>query len=287
MSDIIRLLRPAQYLKNLFVFLPLFFAGRLTDPYPAGRAIVAFFVFCSIASSVYIFNDLCDVTADRLHPTKKNRPIPAGRVSRSAAVTCAVLLQLAGLLASFLFERSILYLCVIYTLMNAAYTVRLKHIPVLDIFVIACGFVIRIYAGGTAAGVPISSWIILMTFLLALFIALGKRRNDVLIFNGAEVRTRKAIDGYNISFIDSSMMAMAAVTIVCYIMYTKSPDVMEKFHTDKLYLTSFFVILGMLRYMQVALVGDGAGSPTDVLLKDRFIQCILVAWLVAFGVIIY
>ncbi len=287
MSDIIRLLRPAQYTKNLFVLLPLFFAGRLVDPDAAGRAVVAFFVFCSIASSVYIFNDLCDVAADRLHPTKKNRPIPAGRVSRRAAVTWAALLQLAGLLACVLFERSILYLCIIYTLMNVAYTLRLKHVPVLDIFVIACGFVIRIYTGGTAAGVPISSWIILMTFLLALFLALGKRRNDVLIFNGTEARTRKAIDGYNISFIDSAMMAMAAVTIVCYIMYTKSPDVIEKFNTDNLYLTSFFVVLGVLRYMQIALVSDGAASPTDVLLKDRFIQCILVAWLVAFGIIIY
>ena len=287
MRDIIRLLRPAQYSKNLFVFLPLFFAGRLVDLHAAGKALIAFFVFCAIASSVYIFNDLCDVAADRLHPAKKNRPIPSGRVSRRTAVTWAVLLQIAGLLACFLFERNIFYLCIVYSAMNAAYTLRLKHIPVLDIFIIACGFVIRLYAGGKAADIPVSSWIILMTFLLAMFLALGKRRNDVMIFNETEVRTRKAVDGYNLSFIDSAMMTMAAVTIVCYIMYTKSPDIIEKFHTDNLYLTSLLVVLGVLRYMQIALVSDGAGSPTDVLIRDRFIQCILVAWLVAFGIIIY
>ncbi len=287
MGDIVRILRPSQYSKNLFIFLPLFFAGRFVEFDLIGKAVVAFLMFCSVASSVYIFNDLLDVSADRLHPVKRNRPIPAGRISRQTAITTMVLLQAAGLAAAFFFEKNAFYPCIVYTLVNVAYTLGLKHVPVLDIFIIACGFVIRVYAGGTATGVPVSSWIILMTFLLAMFLALGKRRNDVLIFNETDVKTRKVIDGYNLAFIDSAMMAMAAVTIVCYIMYTKSPDVIEKFQTDKLFLTSLFVILGVLRYMQVALVGNGSGSPTDVLLKDRFIQSILVAWLVAFGIIIY
>jgi len=179
------------------------------------------------------------------------------------------------------------YLCLFYVALNTAYSSKLKHIPILDIIIVAVCFVIRILVGGAVGDVPIYMWIVIMTFLLALFMALGKRRDDVLIFMETSNAPRKSIDGYNLRFIDASMIIMAAVVLVAYLMYTVSPEIMAKFKTDKLYITSIFVLVGIMRYLQISMVEEKSGSPTDILLKDLFIQISLTGWILSFACLIY
>lgn len=285
--DYFRLLRVHQYIKNLFIFLPLFFSLRVLEVDLLVDAGLAFLIFSAVASAVYILNDYHDVEEDRLHPVKKDRPLAAGRISGPRALGLMAALLACGLAAAWWLSRAMFLLCTLYLVLNVGYSLRLKHLPIIDIFVIATNFVIRIFVGGVVTGVTIYMWIIIMTFLLALFLALAKRRDDVLIFLATEQKSRKSIDGYNLPFIDAAMMALAAVTIVAYILYTVSPDVIAKFGTDKLYLTTFFVILGIMRYMQITFVEEKSGSPTEVLLKDRFIQLCLLGWIASFGLLIY
>jgi 4-hydroxybenzoate polyprenyltransferase len=287
MKDYLALFRTPQYTKNLFIYLPFFFALKLTDLHLIVKMTGAFIAFSLIASAVYIFNDLCDREDDRQHPQKRNRPIASGRISGSKAKGVMTLLFAVGIIMAALLSLTMLYLVLFYTVLNLAYTLKLKHIAILDIIAVAIGFVLRIFVGGAVGEVDIYMWIVIMTFLLALFLALGKRRDDVLIYLKTNNLPRKSIDGYNLIFIDTAMMIMAAITIVAYIMYTISPEIMVKFGTDKLYLTALFVLLGILRYLQLALVIGDTGNPTDLLLKDRFIQIVIAGWMATFGVLIY
>lgn len=283
----IALLRIPQYTKNLFIFLPLFFAHRLLDMDLLARSVLAGAAFCLLASAVYIFNDLYDLEEDRLHPRKKNRPLPAGRATRGQAL-CLMVGLLASAAALFtILEPAVSLLALLYVLLNVLYTVRLKHMAIVDILCIALGFVIRIFVGGAATDIPISMWIVVMTFLLALFLALGKRRDDVLIYQATQILPRSSIQGYNLPFIDAAMMVMTAVTLVAYIMYTIAAETIAKFGSDKLYITALFVLLGLLRYLQISLVEGRSGNPSDVLLRDRFIQFSLLGWIVTFGMLIY
>ncbi len=287
LRECFRLLRVEQYTKNLIVFLPLFFSLQIGDADLLLRATVAFGAFSMAASAVYVFNDFIDIDEDRNHPVKKSRPLAAGTLSRGFAVVLVPLFALPALASSWLLSPSMLGLVLLYMVMNAAYGWKLKHIPIVDIAVIASGFVMRVVVGGVVTGTAIYMWILIMTFLLALFLALAKRRDDVVLFPGTNGKARRAIDGYNLAFIDSAMMIMAAVTIVAYILYTVSPDVMMKFGTDKLYVTTLFVILGILRYMQITMVENRSGSPTEVLLRDGFLQLAILGWLATFAVLIY
>jgi decaprenyl-phosphate phosphoribosyltransferase len=287
MKDYLALFRISQYTKNLFIYLPLFFALKLTDLHLIVKVTEAFIAFSFIASAVYIFNDLCDLEDDRRHPQKRNRPIASGRISGIKAKGAMALLFAVGITMAALLSLTMLCLVLFYAVLNLAYTIKLKHIAIMDVVAIAIGFVIRIFVGGAIGEVKIYMWIVIMTFLLALVLALGKRRDDVLIYLKTSNLPRKSIDGYNLVFIDTSMMIMAAITIVAYIMYTISPEIMVKFGTDKLYLTALFVLVGILRYLQLVLVTGNSGSPTELLLKDRFIQIVIVGWLVTFGVLTY
>lgn len=283
----IALLRPNQYLKNLFIFLPIFFALRINDVHLLLKGATAFVAVSLCASSVYIFNDYFDIEADRQHPKKKYRPLASGTVSIKSAWTILIIMFVLGLGTSLTLNIGVFYTIAAYFVLNVLYSLKLKHIPIIDVSIIAVGFVLRLFAGSEATGVPLSMWIILVTYLLALFIALAKRRDDVLAFLETGKKTRKSIDGYNLEFLNSSMMVMASVVIVSYIMYTISAEVITKMHTNKLYLTVIFVILGILRYMQIAFVENKSGSPTDILVKDRFIQFVLIGWILMFGVLIY
>ena len=179
------------------------------------------------------------------------------------------------------------YVLVFYVTLNLAYTVRLKHVAVLDVAIIALGFVLRLFVGSFVTGVPLSMWIVVMTFLLALFLALAKRRDDVLIYLETGQKMRKVVDGYNLKFLDSAMVMMASVVIVSYTLYTISVDVISRLHSEYLYLTVIFVILGIMRYMQIAFVEEDSGSPTRVMLKDRFLLIVVIGWLATFFWIIY
>jgi decaprenyl-phosphate phosphoribosyltransferase len=283
----VALLRPRQWAKNLFVLLPAFFVGRITEFSLLGRTLIAAISLCAIASAIYIVNDVRDREADRQHPTKRLRALASGRVSVTGALVLASFLSIAGLAAAWALGALVAELFVFYLVLNLAYSFGLKRAPILDIFIVSAGYVIRIFIGGAVGDVRISMWIIIMTFLLALFITLGKRRDDVLILDESGAKVRKALNGYDLPFIDSAMMIMAAVNVVSYIMYTVSPDVIAKFHTNKLYITTLFVLLGTLRYLQLTYVEKRSCCPTDILFEDRFIQLTLVGWIVAFMVIIY
>jgi decaprenyl-phosphate phosphoribosyltransferase len=284
---LIRLARPHQYLKNLFVLLPLFFGWKLGDAASVWGSIMAFGVFCLAASAVYVFNDLRDAPDDRKHPTKKNRPIASGAVTTAQAwMFLAALAGAALALAPLVPGRAFPGIVLAYMGINLAYSMGVKHAAIVDLMCIAIGFVLRIFAGGAASGITPSHWIVIMTFLLALFLGLAKRRDDLLLA-ACGSRTRKCLDGYSLEYVSLCMAVMAGVVIVSYILYTLSPDVMAKHGTDQLYLTSLWVVAGMLRYMQITFVESRSGSPTQVLLRDPFIQVVIGLWVASCYLILY
>lgn len=283
MKAYIQLLRPHQYVKNGFILAPVFFAFRFLNLHLLSNLLVVALGFSFVASAIYILNDYFDIESDRQHPTKKNRPLAAGTVSVPGAMGLMVVLLAVGGTMIGLVSHLALLLTGVYVVNNLLYSFKLKHIPILDITQISVGFVLRLYIGEAASEgqAPLSMWIVLDTFLLALFLALAKRRDDVLLaLDGQKVR--KAIDGYNLEFINAAMILMASVTIVGYISYTISAEVTSRLHTDKLYYTVGFVVLGILRYMQITFVEQKSGSPTKILLRDLFLQITIVAWLITF-----
>ncbi len=287
-TGVLRLLRLHQYVKNLFVFLPIFFGMKFLNLHVFLKTTLAFSCFSLIASAVYVFNDIHDIEEDKKHPKKMVRPLASGQVSKvEAYVLLSILLVLGGGVAALWLPIEFIWVLFFYILLNVLYTLRLKHLAILDITVIAFGFVLRLFAGSVAGEVVLSHWIILMTFLLALFLALAKRRDDFLMYMADGKVLRKSIEGYNLTFIDTTMSIMAAVIIVAYVLYTVSPEVTRRFQTQNLYFTTFFVILGVLRFMQITFVKEESGSPTKILLRDRPLQMIVVGWLILFGMIIY
>lgn len=280
---VLELLRPHQWLKNLFVLAPLFFSFHFTEANMVA-ALFGFVLFSLAASSIYVLNDYFDIEEDRQHPTKCKRPLASGVVSKAQAVVLmAGLWGIVGV-GSYVLHPAFLAIVFGYVLLNIFYSVKLKHIPILDITIIAIGFVLRVFAGAVLVSVTPTMWIVLVTFLLALFLALAKRRDDCLLSLQGKA-TRKNIDGYNLELVNAAMVLMAAVTLVSYIMYTVSLDVVARFGSDYLYLTALFVIVGILRYMQITFVEENSGSPTKLLLKDRFLQLTLVGWVMSFGLI--
>ncbi len=286
-TSLIKLMRPHQYVKNLFIFLPLFFAMKITDTALLFNAIIAFIAFSLTASAIYTLNDYHDIEEDRQHPKKKNRPLASGAISKQQAVTVMAVLVILGFGLMATLSWAAAGILAAYVLMNLTYSFRLKHIAILDVTIIAVGFVLRLFIGSAVTGIALSMWIVVMTFLLALFMALAKRRDDVLIFLETGKKMRKVVDGYNLQFLDAAMAIMASVVIVAYTIYTTSDAVVQRLHSEYLYLTALFVILGVLRYLQVAFVLKDSGSPTKIVLKDRFMQLTLLGWVISFVWILY
>lgn len=282
----IRLIRVKQWIKNLFLFIAPFFAGRILETEVLLQSVVGFFAFSFIASSVYILNDYFDVAKDKLHPQKMHRPLASGVISRQAAQAGIVVLFLLAFATGYWLGQNFMVVLGLYFVMNIAYTIKLKHVALVDITIIATGFLMRIFAGGFATDIPVSHWLVLVAFLLALFMAMAKRRDEYLILLQG-TNTRKAIEGYNLQFIDISMVMIAGVTVVSYIMYTLSASVQMRMGSQYLYLTTFLVILGILRYLQQTIVFERSGSPTNLVLTDRFLQLILLLWVLSFGVLLY
>ena len=290
MKKTLLLIRPQQWIKNGFVLIPMFFGGRLLNADDAIASVVTFFAFSFAASAIYCFNDIVDVDADRRHPVKCHRPIASGAVSvPTAYALMAVLALLSALLLFFLPQRAgeTAGIVAFYFLLNMAYCIWLKRHAIIDVCTVAFGFVLRILAGGMACDVAVSNWLVLMTFLLALFLSFAKRRDDVLRMNETGEPPRRNTIRYNITFVNQAITITGTVTLVCYIMYTVSPEVVSRFHTPYLYLTSIFVLVGLLRYMQLTVVDEVSGDPTKILLRDRFTQAIVVAWIMVFLLIIY
>ncbi len=281
------LLRIKQWIKNLFIFIPAFFAGVLFDETRILDLILAFFAFSLTASAVYILNDYVDVEKDKLHPEKKNRPLASGKISKTNALLLFCIVLLLGIGGSaLLLPTNFTLICAAYFVMNIAYTFFLKNVAIVDVSTIATGFVLRVLAGGAVADVPITNWLIVITFLLALVMAIGKRRGEYIAQDG-ETQTRTVLAGYNLPFLNTALAFSCTITVVSYIMYTVSEEVILRFGNDYIYMTTLFVILGVLRYLQQSMVFNRSESPTKMLYKDTFIQVVLVGWVVSFLAIIY
>ena len=284
--EIVKLIRPQHYIKNLFVLAPIFFSGLITNETLLTQSLIAFILFSLAASSIYILNDIMDVFEDRLHPKKKNRPIASGSIPVSTAwviLTCLVTTSLVG---SWYISANLTYVLILYIVINILYSLGMKHLSIIDVTIISIGFVLRIVAGSVIIETDPSMWIILMTFLLSFFLGLAKRRDDVLMSTSG-LKARKNIDGYNLDFVNAAMVVMASVVIFSYISYTIADSVQERLDTDYLYLTVLFVIIGIFRYFQITFVEENSGSPTKIMINDRFSQINIAIWLATFSYIIY
>ena len=267
--------------------MPVFFAGSLGAPGVLLDTCLAFIAFSMAASAIYIFNDYRDIGDDREHPVKRERPLASGTVSVSAALTLAAVLAIAGGGLMAWLSLPALAVLGIYFGLNVCYSLWLKHVAIIDIVIISLGFVLRLFIGSIVAGIPLSSWIVIMTFLLALFIALAKRRDDMILYLETGKRARPVIDGYNLQMIDGAMAIMASVVIVAYLLYTTSAAVTERLQSEYVYLTTLFVIIGIMRYLQLTLVFKRTGSPTRLVVQDNFLRATVLAWLLGFAWIIY
>lgn len=290
MKNLIRLIRPKQWIKNLIVLLPVFFGGALLHPSAIYAGLITALSFSFAASSIYSLNDIIDIEDDKHHPIKCNRPLASGAISIPQGYTLMVLMLILSMASTFLlYDHQLETAGVIafYWLLNIGYCLKLKQYAIIDVCIVAFGFVLRVLAGGVSTSIHLSKWIVLMTFLLMLFLSFAKRRDDVVRMNETGHAPRQNTIRYNLTFINQAITITSSVTLVCYIMYTVSPETIQNFHTDYLYLTSVFVLVGLLRYIQIAVVDKKSGDPTKVILRDRFTQLIVLAFGLAFLFIIY
>jgi 4-hydroxybenzoate polyprenyltransferase len=262
-------LRPRQWTKNFFIFPALLFSKNLFLPELLLTALSAFLIFCFLSGSVYLFNDLIDRKEDLRHPEKAKRPIAAGTLSVGAARGAMILIAMASLGASLLINFKFAGVVFGFFLIQLAYSLWLKQIVLLDIFSIAAGFFLRVFAGAEAIRVPISSWLLLCAIFLSLFLALGKRRSEMVMLGNDAVGSRPVLIQYNLVFVDQMVSVATAGTVLSYSLYTLSPETVEKFHSKNLWLTIPFVLYGIFRYLFLIYQRGDGGSPEKILLSDN------------------
>jgi 4-hydroxybenzoate polyprenyltransferase len=267
--------------------VPLFFGREIFNLDKLFHVALGFIAFSCIASSIYIINDYRDREDDRKHPVKRNRPLASGAVAPTTALVICGLLLVIGFGLGWWIRDKFLFVLGIYFLLNLAYSLGLKAISILDIIILAAGFVLRIKAGSVISFVPLSEWIIIMVFLLAVFMAIGKRRDDVLLKLSSGTDMRKSIKGYNLEFLNILLAFVCAVIVVAYLMYTMSPVTIANTGSSRLYYTCIFVLAGIMRYLQIIYISTDSGSPTKILYKDRFIQITLVLWGISYILLLY
>ncbi|WP_334125886.1 UbiA prenyltransferase family protein [Empedobacter brevis] len=286
MKNYLKLMRVNQWVKNLFVFLPVFFSGKLFDVDLFIESFYGFLIFSFVASSIYIINDYVDIEKDKKHPEKKNRPLASGKISRKNALILFFLLVVFSSILIFIFgNKQVAILVAIYFFMNLAYSFKLKQIAILDVMIIALGFLLRVFVGGYMTGILITDWTILLVFDLALILALGKRRGE-LINADLEGITRKSLDGYNLNFLNSALSITCTVAVICYMMFILSPETQSKFHHYIVY-TFVFVFAAVLRYLQQTFVYLKTESPTKLIFKDHFLQFLIIMWGISYILLIY
>ncbi|MGE3277591.1 MAG: decaprenyl-phosphate phosphoribosyltransferase [Vicinamibacterales bacterium] len=280
-------LRPDQWTKNLIVFAALIFGRRLLDPAAVGRSLAAFLIFCVLSGAVYLVNDVSDVEADRRHPHKSRRPIAAGALSIGAALAWAAGLGLAAIVAAGWLSGAFALVAGAYLALFAAYSQRLKHVVILDVLSIAMGFVLRAVAGGVVIGVPISDWLLVCTILLALFLGLSKRRQEITLLAEGASGHRKILEEYSPYLLDQMISVVTASTLVAYVIYCLSPETAARFGTQWLVLTVPFPIYGIFRYLYLVHQRHGGGSPAEMLLRDRPLLACVALWGLTVIAIIY
>jgi 4-hydroxybenzoate polyprenyltransferase len=286
LKALIKTMRPRQWTKNGFIFFALIFDKQLFLPGPFLRTLAGFFLFCLISSSVYLFNDISDVEADRNHPEKKFRPIASGQLPIGVAWTAALLLIVISLPLAYLLSPAFMLILATYLVMNLLYSRWLKHVPILDVMIIAFGFVLRVAAGVTLITVErFSPWLYVITLLFSLYIGLGKRRAEISLLSQGAGAHRKVLDGYTLPLLDQYITIVSGTTIIAYSLYTFSAPNLPENHT--MMLTIPFVIYGIFRYLQLIQTGHAAGSPDEVALKDRPLQITMLLWALAIIAIFY
>lgn len=280
-------LRPSQWTKNLIIFAALMFGQRLLDPTAVLQSVAAFVIFCGLSGVVYLINDIADREADRRHPVKMLRPIASGAVPVRAAALLAAVLAASALSGAFWLRPSFGMLAVSYVLLLVLYSGPLKHAVIIDVLTIAIGFVLRAAAGAVAIGVEASHWLYVLTMLLALFLALSKRRHELVLLADRATGHRKILEEYSPYLLDQMIAVVTASTIVAYAFYTVSPETIQKFGTDKLGLTLPFPLYGIFRYLYLVHQKEGGGSPADMLLTDRPLLVCVGLWAATVAFIIY
>jgi 4-hydroxybenzoate polyprenyltransferase len=280
-------LRPEQWTKNLLVFAALIFAEKLFDPASDRAAAAAFAIFCVLSSVVYLINDVADRDTDRLHPVKRFRPIAAGDVPVSTALAVAIVVGSVALGAAFLLGPRFGAIAATYLALNVLYSGPLKHIVIIDVLTVSIGFVLRALAGAEAIDVSLSHWLFVCTILGALFISLAKRRHEIMLLADGAASHRRILGEYSSYLLDQMIVIVAACTLLSYVLYTISPETVEKFHTTALELTIPFPLYGIFRYLYLVHRREGGGSPADLLLQDRPLLACVVLWVVTAVLIIY
>jgi len=284
---VLKALRVYQWSKNLLVFAALIFAQQLQYPNQVRKSFIAFAAFCAASSTMYLFNDLIDVESDRMHPEKRTRPLASGALSHGAAAAMVILLFVASLgLGAALGAR---FLCAVlfYLVLTALYTVALKKVVIVDVLAIAIGFVVRAMAGAVALNVAFSNWLVVCTLFLSLFLAISKRRHEMLSLTDDAANHREVLGHYTVPYLDALILLVAGSTLITYTIYTCSPEVVGRLGTDKLYLTMPFVVYGLFRYLYLVRTDAEGGDPGSTLLKDGPIRITVLLWGVTCVLIIY
>jgi 4-hydroxybenzoate polyprenyltransferase len=279
MWELSRALRPQQWIKNLFVYAPLIFSQNVLNQALVLRATLAFLAFCLISSAVYLLNDLRDIEEDRQHPLKAHRPLASGRLKRSTAVAALAIIAPAGFLVALLVNRSFVFIALGYFALQIAYTLWLKHVVILDIFVVASGFLLRVVAGGFAIRVYLSSWLLICTTLLALFLAMGKRRHEIVLMEGRAASHRPILKEYNIYLLDQMISVVTASTLLAYCLYTISEETVAKFGTRNLIFTVPFVLYGIFRYLYLIHQKAEGGTPESLIIRDKPLLTAIALWI--------
>ena len=280
-----RACRPKQWPKNVLLFFGLIFALKLTDLTLVERAFAGFLVFCAASSAVYLVNDVADLEQDRQHPTKRQRPLAAGVISPAQAIVFAVALFVAVFGASVALSRTFAALTMLYVALTVLYSLKLKHVVLIDVFVLAAGFVLRAAAGAVVVGVPISPWLYVCTVLASLFLGFGKRRHELMLLSESAGNHRPILEEYSLPLLDQLIVIVTAAAIMAYSLYTFSAENLPSDHT--MMLTIPFVLYGFFRYLYLMHQRNGGGSPEDALIGDPHILTSVVLWLLTAVVILY
>jgi len=287
LKDFILCLRPHQWTKNLVIFAPLLFAKELGDTHRVLLAIGAFVDFCLLSGAVYLVNDVIDIKQDRFHPTKRERPIASGRIQPGFALVSGFLLYALALVFAYLLGVDFFKIALIYSAVTIGYTFYFKKIAILDVMAISIGFVLRAIAGGEVIHVPSSFWLLLCTFLLALFLALSKRRHELVSLSEDATKHRTNLAEYSPYLLDQMISVVTASTVIAYTLYTVSPETVAKFQTDKLSFTVPFVMFGIFRYLYLIHQKQEGGSPSRILYRDKPLLVSIVLWVLACMAILY
>lgn len=284
---ILRSMRPKQWIKNILVFVPLIFSKNVFDMAMLVETAGAFIVFCFVSSGIYMLNDLLDIQKDKRHPIKRRRPFASGELSPFLGKVIVLIVLSGSLIGSFLIKLTFATTVLAYLVLQICYFKFAKEIVILDVFFIAAGFFLRVVAGAKAIAVPISSWLLICTIFISLFLGLGKRRHEILLLGAEAVNHRKVLSEYNLAFLDQMVGIVTAGTVISYSLYTLSPETVSKFHTEKLWLTIPIVLYGVFRYLYIIYKSGEGGHPELVFFEDRHILASILLYVFVVGLIIY